>query len=112
MKNFIIFLVALILSAIIMPIAFIYSLTTRFGWLGAYFWQVALSFDQTGNTVCQHLFNDLFIRPEGYRMGNEDETISSVLGKNKKTATLYPLGLGLVWILNKIDENHVEDAVE
>jgi hypothetical protein len=31
---------------------------------------------------------------------------------NKAKGTLYPLGLAIAWILNKIDRNHVEKAVK
>ncbi|MCF6349253.1 MAG: hypothetical protein L3J20_13320 [Flavobacteriaceae bacterium] len=43
-----------------------------------------LSIDQMGNVAMQDLFNDIFTIKNGYQFGNEDETISSVLGKNER----------------------------
>jgi hypothetical protein len=84
--------------------------------IAAYFYQIAFSLDQTGNTICQHFFNDLFIKPNGHRFGNPDETVSHVLGVNKKNGTLYPLGWFLAYLVNGIaalffkDFHHVEKA--
>jgi hypothetical protein len=47
---------------------------------------------------------------DGHRFGDPNETVSHVLGKNKAQNKLYPIGKGLAWLLNKIDENHVEKA--
>ena len=44
--------------------------------------------------------------------GNPDETISSVLGKNQRDNTLTLLGKLIVWVLNMVDENHSEKAIE
>jgi hypothetical protein len=47
---------------------------------------------------------------DGHRFGDPNETVSHVLGKNKAQNKLYPIGKALAWLLNKIDENHVEKA--
>lgn len=102
------------MGVILMPICFMYSLirAIKHKGLSYYFWQCALSIDQTGNTVCQFLFNDFMIKPNGHRCGNPDETVSYVLGMNKAKGTLYSLGRAIAWILNKIDKNHVEKATK
>jgi 8-oxo-dGTP diphosphatase len=41
-----------------------------------------------------------------------DETISSVLGKNKKANTLSKIGKGLDWILDILDKNHSIKSIE
>jgi len=76
-----------------------------------YFWQIAIAIDELGNTLCQDLFNNTMRAEGGHKFGNSDETVSYVLGKLKKEDKLLPVGKALAWILNKIDENHVEDAV-
>ena len=80
--------------------------------IGKYFLTIAVSVDQTGNVFCKELFNDALIYPKGHSFGNEDETISSVLGKNKLGNTLTWTGKILDWILNKLDQNHSINSIE
>ncbi len=47
-----------------------------------------------------------------YKFGNEDETISSVLGKNERTQTLTGLGRTIVSFPNFIDPNHALNSIE
>ncbi len=77
-----------------------------------YFWQIAVAIDKLGNIICQDLFNDLMVKPGGYRFGNGTETVSYVLGVNKANDNLYIIGRALSAILNWIDKSHVEDAVK
>ncbi len=114
MINLILLIIASLMAFLLMPISLVYGLIRSIFHKGLsyYFWQCALSIDQTGNTVCQFLFNDFMIKPNGHRCGNPDETVSYVLGMNKAKGTLYPLGSVVAWILNKIDPNHVEKAVK
>ena len=67
-----------------------------------YFLNIALSWDQLLNA---------------HGFGDPDETISSRLGKLKRkhsgTIPWYrPVSKYLAWGLNKIDPNHVEEAIE
>ena len=80
--------------------------------LSVWFYAWAISIDQLGNVVCKELFNDTIILHTGIPFGNPDETISSVLGKNKKANTLSKGGKGLDWILNKLDPNHSINSIE
>ena len=74
---------------------------------------LAISEDQYGNALGKYLFNDVLITKESKnKFGNIDETISSVLGKNKKAGTLTRLGLIVANLLDKIDPNHVEKAID
>lgn len=75
-------------------------------------YNIARGIDQLGNVVCGRLFNLTLIKKTGYKFGNEDETISSVIGKNKKTNTLTIAGYLLDLLLDKIDKNHSIDAIE
>ena len=115
-------ILAIILSAIFYPIGIIYSAIQfavkakfRTWWkkINQYFYVIAVSIDQTGNVVMAELFNHILLRKNSkYKFGNEDETISSVLGKNKYENTLTTIGQFLVFILNSIEQSHVEKAIE
>ena len=80
--------------------------------IGDYFLLIAVSVDQAGNTFCAELFNDALIDPRGHPFGDPDETISSVLGKNKQANSLTWLGKGLAWFLDVLDPNHVTKSIE
>ena len=77
-----------------------------------YFLHVAMSLDQHANVFAQYWLNWFLIKPNGYKCGNIDETVSSVLGKNKKANTLTKTGLLIANILNRLETNHVEKAIE
>ena len=111
--GFILLVISIILAILLFPIGWLYSIITfrsKLSKLNSYAKTIALSIDQLGNVVLSNLFNDIMIKPSGYKFGDEDETISKVLGVNKYDNTLKPLGKFLAWILNKIDKNHVEKA--
>ena len=76
-------------------------------------YKIALGIDQLGNVVCANLFNIILIRScSEHRFGNEDETISSVIGKNKKTGTLTFMGWVLDAILDAIQKQHSLLSIE
>jgi hypothetical protein len=107
-------LVTLALSAVLLPLGFlfglIFSLTKKSA--AEYIFNFLLAIDQAGNATCSVLFNLIWIKKEGYRFGNPDETISSVLGKNKITDTLTWFGNFVAGLLNAIQKNHVENSIE
>ena len=75
--------------------------------------KIAVSIDQLGNVVFQEPMNFIFITKKSVsKFGNEDETISSVLGKNKMSGTLTRTGRALGRFLNWIDTNHLEKSIE
>ncbi|GAA4275044.1 hypothetical protein U6A24_16895 [Aquimarina gracilis] len=111
------FLISIILFITTTPIGFIYGFFHRIftGFLkglGGYFLEIAVSIDQLGNVIMQHLLNLLWIKKDGYTFGNRDETISSVLGKNQVDGTLSGFGKLIVKILDAIDPNHVLDSID
>lgn len=120
--GFVLFLIAVILSILTVPFGMVYtiiklSFRLKFGVLfrvsNGYFYRFALAIDQMGNVAMQDVFNDILISKESKnKFGNEDETISSVLGKNEKDNTLSRLGKMLVKILNFIDPNHALNSIE
>lgn len=74
--------------------------------------QLAIAKDQYGNGLGKYLFNFLFIKKAGYRFGNIDETISSVIGKNKRDKTLTKFGKSLDFVLDKLDKNHSIKSID
>ena len=121
MKNLILLLTALVLSALLLPLGIVFTLVKALctwnwrkigGYLANSAGALALAIDHLGNTVCRDLFNSLFLKRGGYGFGNIRETISSALGKNHRQRTLTQAGQWLVWILDVIDPDHVEKAIQ
>ncbi|MDB4301943.1 hypothetical protein N9924_00100 [bacterium] len=117
MKGLILLIIALTLSGILFPIGFIYSLISLRFRFSSYLKVIAISIDQLGNVICGELFNDTLIKGDTFNIkphnfGDEDETISMVLGINKERGTLTKLGEWVSSILNKIEKDHVEKAIE
>jgi len=113
MRGFILLIIALLLSVVLLPVGFAFQVvTTFFRHINRYLFTIAKSIDQLGNVVCADLFNYTMIKKDGYRFGNEDVTISHVLGVNKKINTLTFTGKLLANFLNLIDKQHVEKAIE
>ena len=90
------------LCGVFYVVGFIYALirAIKHRGLGVYYYWISFSLDQSGNTICQHLFNDILIKPYGHRFGNPDETISHVLGVNLIKKTLYPAGKVVVYTVD------------
>lgn len=116
-----IYIVALVLALFLIPIGVIYAVFKSF-WrrrfkdgfkkIDRLFFKMAISIDQLGNVACYELFNEVLIKANGYQFGDEDETISSVLGKNKIAETLTKTGKALDWVLEKLDRNHSIESIE
>lgn len=112
--NFILLVLALILAVVLFPIGWVYGLVTlrlSLARLSHYFLTIALSIDQMGNVILAPLFNKIMIKRNGYKFGDEDETISYVLGRNQITETLSKFGNLLANFLDWIDENHCSKTV-
>lgn len=113
MRGFVLLILALLLAIILLPIGFLFQIvTTAFRSLNRYLFTIAKSIDQLGNVVCAELLNATMIKKDGYKFGFEDVTISHVLGMNKQIKTLTWTGKALSWLLNTIDKDHVEKAIE
>ena len=76
-----------------------------------YFFRLFVAIDQLLNTLCGPLFNNLF-GVSSVPFGYPDETISSVLGKMKQKGEGNAFSKVVIWFLNKVDNNHVEDSIE
>ena len=114
MKGFILLFLATILVVTIGSVGFLYSFLRRLltGGLEAYFYGLAITLDQSGNVLVADLFDLIMIKSDGYKFGDPDETISSVVGKNLERGTLTRVGKMLNNILEKLDPGHSINAIE
>lgn len=118
--SFLVLVAALLLSALFYPVGVFYTLlkclirldpAKAVGYLSAIFWSAAILLDLGGNTICRDFLNDAFIKAEGYRFGNDHETISRVLALNQRSGTLTDAGRGLCTLLNYIDKGHLDRTI-
>jgi len=117
MRGLILFIVSKVLVVLFYPIGFTYSVIltickSGFKALDKYLFNCAIATDQHANTYLAKLFNDIMIKPSGHKFGNPDETISSVLGKNKLKNKLSLTGKGLDLLLNMIEDNHSIKSID
>lgn len=111
------FLISIALMVLTGPLGLIYGFfqqlfTKGLTGIGEFALKIAISIDQLGNVLMQHLFNGLWIKEGGYPFGNRDETISSALGKNKQLDTLTGFGKFIDKILDTIDPNHSLNSID
>ncbi len=101
----ILFLIAYIL---LLPLTFINYIVV---WKKGYFRSTALSMDIFANREFRATWNK-FLRTElGYEFGKPGETISAGIGFNKQSNTLTKTGMILYKILNTLEKNHCENAI-
>jgi hypothetical protein len=117
MIGLILFILSTFLAGVIYPIGFIYSIVltlvkSGYKTLDDYLFTCALATDQHANVFLAKLFNDVIIKTGGHKFGNPDETISSVLGKNKLIGKLSYFGKVLDFILHLLDNNHSIKSIE
>lgn len=104
--------IAILLLVILTPFALLITIVvsiinTNGIYLVRYFKDIALSLDQLGNVICNVLFTYTLLKKDAvFVFGNVDETISSVLGKNKVDNNLTKVGLFLDYLLHLLEENH------
>lgn len=74
---------------------------------------IAYAIDVLGNVVLQVPLNYLFITKESsHKFGSPDESISAVLGFNKRKGTLTKGGQFMDRFLHLLDPYHVEKAAD
>ena len=111
MKEIALLLIAVILLFLLLPIVCIYMLlkylfTGNRRMITTWACKTARSIDVFANIEASELFNDVLIKKGGYKFGNRQETISSVMGKNQVSNTLTRIGNGLRIILDWIETDH------
>ncbi len=109
--------ISVILFILTIPIGFVYGfmyklITKSITGIGEFGLKIAISLDQLGNVAMQYLLNEIMIVKGGYKFGNRDETISSVIGKNEELDTLSIFGKFINKILNLIDPNHSLNSID
>lgn len=104
MINLLLFIVAWVLLFPLTLINFFYLVFQKNA--KGYFYQTAMNIDKFGNREFRAILNATLRKPHGYMFGDERETISSALGKNKRDGTLSPIGKTLDWVLDRFDKNH------
>jgi hypothetical protein len=118
--GFVLFIVSLILLAIVFAISFVltpiyYIITLKwksgFKQLDRWFYKMALSIDQFGNVACAKVLKLMFTKRNGHDFGDEDDTVSYVLGRNQYKKTLTGAGRLMVKILDRLEENHCTIAI-
>ena len=105
--NILLILIAFILVAFLSPFGIIYNFIFNWETRRDYFFRIAVSLDQLGNTICAGLLNFVMTKGEYVKFGYPDETVSGVLGKNKAKGTLTWFGSRLCSILNKIEKTYM-----
>ena len=108
-------LIAIVLFTITAPLGFIFGVlynARSFTRIDEYCLKIAIAVDQLGNVLMQHLLNTILIRKGGYKFGNRDETISSVLGKNRRLKTLSFPGRLIDYLLDLIESKHSLNAID
>ena len=114
MTGIILFLLASIIKWACAPFLYLFGLmsASSFKELGRWHFDLAVSKDQHGNVLGQYFFNHFLITLDGYKFGLPDETISSVIGKNKRKGTLTGAGRFMDGLLDFFDKNHSINAIE
>jgi hypothetical protein len=102
--GFVLFITAYILFLPLSIINFLFVKNKK-----GYFRSSAITIDKLANREFRTLWNKTLIKPNAFQFGAENETISSVLGKNLKYGQLTKTGEILVFILS---EKHCLDAIE
>ena len=109
--NLLLSIIAVVLFILIEPLNFVFVVIIKRHKASGYFRNLAVGIDRFGNYQFRTLFNALFRLENGYKFGNFNETVSSVLGKNQRDNTLSKIGWLLVNILDFIDENHCLNSI-
>jgi hypothetical protein len=112
--NIILILVALIIVIPVSLIGFLWEIIRNpsYKYLNTYFKRIAISLDQLGNAINGQLLTDAFTKKsQGVPFGDEDLTVSGILGQNKKDKKLSLLGWLIADALNELDKDHVEESI-
>lgn len=80
--------------------------------LNNWFYKMALSLDQFGNVCNRETLKILLSKKDGHPFGDEDDTVSYVIGRNKYKRKLTVFGWMLERILNLCERNHCEIAIQ
>ena len=114
-------IVSLLLSPILIPVGIVFGLFKQLYKNGLQkaltdidnkCMNVAVSIDKFGNVACAEFFNATLIVKSRNLFGNHRQTISHVLGVNKRSGNLTSIGTKLIDLLDFIDDNHSVKSIE
>jgi hypothetical protein len=108
MAKLLLFYIAIILCVVIFPLGVLVRMFYQN--VGEYLFRILISIDQLGNVVCDKLFDLTLVK--GHYFGDEDETISSAMGRAKLNNHLTFTGKLLDSFLNLLDKNHTIKNIE
>ena len=102
------------MSMVFTPIYYIATFKWKSGGKQLFKWfgLMALSLDQFGNVSCSKVLDITMVKKGGHLCGEEDDTVSFVLAINKRRGTLTMFGRFIGSILDLLDKNHLEKAIE
>jgi hypothetical protein len=113
--GFLLYIISLVMKRLLEPFIYIFGsiiALTKGEW-NQYNTDLAIATDQYGNGLSKYLFNMMLIKKEStHKFGNIDETISSVIGKNKVAGTLTWLGTAVDIMLDSLDPDHSIKAID
>lgn len=110
--NLLLFLFAIIAFVILSPIGVTYHFIHG-GSVKGYLISTATTIDKVAGWEFRSLWNEILIKGIDKQEFNDIRfTMSYFLGVNKERNTLTRFGKLICYILNWLDENHVEKAVE
>lgn len=115
------FIIAVILVGLLFGFSvlteFVFNLIT-FRWKSGiketnlFFERMAVSLDMFGNVACRRFLNLTMSKRKVTLFGEYGQTVSYVLGMLARQEQLTWLGKFVVWLLNLIDTDHCEKAIE
>ncbi len=121
-NSFLLFILALFLLCLLSPFGISWAIITTIRWnkkehlkryIANIFFALSFLIDILGNIVLSPFMNRWFILKESiYKFGSVKHTISLVLGYNYRNHTLTKYGLKLYYLLEIIEKNHCEKAIE
>lgn len=115
--GFLLFIIASVLKWAFAPVLYVYGFIASLVIGGTKEWDrynkdIAIAKDQYGNAIGKYFFNWLLIKKDGYKFGDIDETISSVVGKNKVKGTLTIFGKILDGVLGMLEKDHSLKSID
>jgi hypothetical protein len=121
--SIILFIIALVLVTAIGSISFVvtllyYLITLKwksgFKAFESFSLLLAISLDQLGNVICRIPFKYTMVKRNSdfWDFGDPDQTVSFVLAVNQKRKTLTRFGKWTCVVLDFLDKNHMEKALE
>jgi len=106
-----------VISVVFTPLYYLITLKWLKGGhkLSEWFYNMAISNDQTGNVQSALTFQKMFTKGNAHEFGDPDDTVSYVLARNLHKGRLNAFGRVMAWLLDKIDSSdggHMEKAIQ